>query len=285
MSRTIATSIRVLEDHLQGRDKELQDFITIVHTHLQRIAVELKTIPKKTSVKIESGWKEVYHFHVPEWKDEVGKQLLRQHVDWMLQRLDGDEFKDLQGKDDLGKIKKFIHTSLQSKSLLGIVMGSDSIRVKCRKVSKDGKVSGALSSWEESNKWSGGEKWSKNMTLFLGILNYLAEKRQHLVQNGKRNRAVIVDNPFGKASSEHVLDPVFFIADQLGFQLIALTAHAEGKFIRDYFPVVYSCRLRESVSGDVLIMTKEREIRQAYFRDHDPVALVRLSEHEQLSLF
>ncbi|MFY0544954.1 hypothetical protein [Brevibacillus sp. H7] len=285
MSRTIATSIRVLEDNLQGRDKELQDFITIVHTHLQRIAIELKMIPKKTSVKIESGWKEVYNFHVPEWKEEVGKQLLRQHVDWMLHRLDGDEFKDPEGKDDLGKIKKFIYTSLQSKSLLGIVMGNDSIRVKCRKVSKDGKVSGALSSWEESNKWSGGEKWSKNMTLFLGLLNYLAEKRQHIAQNGKRYRTVIVDNPFGKASSEHVLDPVFFIADQLGFQLIALTAHAEGKFIRDYFPIVYSCRLRESTSGDVLIMTKEREIRQAYFRDHDPFALLRLSEHEQLSLF
>jgi len=30
MSKTIAASIRVLEDNLQGRDKELQDFITIV---------------------------------------------------------------------------------------------------------------------------------------------------------------------------------------------------------------------------------------------------------------
>lgn len=285
LSKTIASSIRVLEDNLKGRDKELQDFITIVHTHLQRIAVELKTMPKKTSVKVEGGWKEVYTFHVPEWKEEIGKQLLRQQVDWMLNRLDGDEFKDMEGKEDVGKMKKFINTSLQSKSLLGIVMGNDSIRVKCRKVSKDGQVSGALSSWEESNKWSGGEKWSKNMTLFLGILNYLAEKRQHVKQSGKRYRTVIVDNPFGKASSEHVLDPVFFIANQLGFQLIALTALAEGKFIRDYFPVVYSCRLRESASGDALIMTKEREIKQAYFRDHDPHALLRLSEHEQLSLF
>ncbi|MFD2370966.1 hypothetical protein ACFSO0_13645 [Brevibacillus sp. GCM10020057] len=285
LTRTIATSIRVLEDNLQGRDKELQDFITIVHTHLQRIAVELKTIPKKTSVQVESGRKEVYSFHVPEWKEEIGKQLLRQHVDWMLNRLDGDEYKDAEGKEDAGKMKKFIYTSLQSKSLLGIVMGNDSIRVKCRKVSKDGQVSGALSSWEDSNKWSGGEKWSKNMTLFLGILNYLAEKRQHIQQTGKRFRTVIVDNPFGKASSEHVLDPVFFIANELGFQLIALTAHAEGKFIRDYFPVVYSCRLRASASGEALIMTKEREIKHAFFRDHDPYSLLRLSEHEQLTLF
>ena len=64
------------------------------------------------------------------------------------------------------------------------------------------------------------------MTLFLGILNYLAEKRGH-VPKGKRNhRVVICDNPFGKASSDHVLGPVFHIAKQLGFQMIALTAHA-----------------------------------------------------------
>lgn len=164
-------------------------------------------------------------------------------------------------------------------------MKEKDISVKCRKVSNDGKVSAALTSWEKSNAWSGGEKWSKNMTLFLGILNYIAEKRVPLQGNQKRHRTVIVDNPFGKASSDHVLEPVFFIAEQLGFQIIALTAHAEGKFIRKYFPVVYSCRLRDSASGDTQIMTKNKEIRTAFFKDNDPEAMVRLGEQEQLSMF
>ncbi len=285
MSASIANGIRLLEEDLRGHDEQLQHFIVQIHDHLKKVAVELLSIPKKTSVKVDNYWKPIYSFTVPEWKDEFGKQAIRSHIDWMLTQLDSERFKDQEGKEDFGKMKKWIFTSLQTKQLLHIVMGNDTIKVKCRKVSNDGKVSGALTSWEESNKWSGGEKWSKNMTLFLGILNYLAEKRQHIVRNGKRFRTVIMDNPFGKASSEHVLDPVFFIAEQLGFQLIALTALAEGKFIRDYFPIVYSCRLRESVTGDASIMTKEREIKQAYFRDHDPYALLRLSEHEQLSLF
>jgi uncharacterized protein YPO0396 len=112
-----------------------------------------------------------------------------------------------------------------------MVMKGNEMKVSCRKVSNDGKVSNSPKSWERSNKWSGGEKWSKNMTLFLGILNYLAEKRQHIPSGSNRHRTVIVDNPFGKASSDHVLNPVFFIAEQLGFQIIALTAHAEGKFL------------------------------------------------------
>ena len=78
------------------------------------------------------------------------------------------------------------------------------------------------------------------MALFLGCLNYLSEKRCHLRRYN--TRVVIADNPFGKASSDHVLDPVFFISEQLGFQILALTAHEDGSFVRKYFPIVYSCR-------------------------------------------
>ncbi len=96
------------------------------------------------------------------------------------------------------------------------------------------------------------------MTLFLGILNYVAEKKQHIQTTMKRHRSVILDNPFGKTSSEHILNPVFFVAQQLGFQIIALTAHAEGKFLQDYFPVIYSCRLRETKDVSKQVMTKEK---------------------------
>ena len=79
-------------------------------------------------------------------------------------------------------------------------MNDKSIKVKCRKVTADGKVSSYPNSWESSNHWSGGEKWSKNMALFLGLLNYLAEKRQAVDSRAQRSRTVILDRSFGKAS-------------------------------------------------------------------------------------
>lgn len=123
------------------------------------------------------------------------------------------------------------------------------------------------------------------MTLFLGVLNYIAEKNPEVRKTNKWNRTVIVDNPFGKASSEHVLRPVFFIAEQLGFQIIALTAHAEGKFLGDYFPIIYSCRLRQAVNSPKQIVEAEREVKSAFFEDNNPDALTRLEEKEQLLLF
>jgi hypothetical protein len=81
------------------------------------------------------------------------------------------------------------------------------------------------------------------------------------------------------------LDPVFFIAEQLGFQIIALTALAEGRFVRNYFPVVYSCRLRPTASEDKYIMSREKEINYAFFQDNAPETLKRLGEHKQVELF
>jgi hypothetical protein len=104
------------------------------------------------------------------------------------------------------------------------------------------------------------------MTLFLGIQNFIAERRhvESFRGRNKRQRKVLLDNPFRKASSDHVLAPVFKIADQLGFQLIAFTAHIEGKFI-----------------------SAQKEINYAFLQDQSPVTIVRMNklEHEQLSIF
>jgi hypothetical protein len=285
METRIHNAIKYAEESIISHDKDLEQFIVYIHAHVKKLADELKIIPKKTRVKIENQWKEIYAFTIPEWDEQEGKAKVRHHIEWILEQLEKEAYKDGVGQEDAGKIRKDLEMWLQSKQLLRIVMGENAMKVTCRKVTNNSTVTTRSYTWEQSNSWSGGEKWSKNMTLFLGILNYIAEKQQPLQQRMKRHRAVIMDNPFGKASSDHVLNPVFFIAEQLGFQIIALTAHAEGKFLRDYFPVIYSCRLRQAVNSDKQIVTKERTIHQAYFRDHDPIMLERLGEVEQLEFF
>ncbi|WP_186577913.1 coiled-coil domain-containing protein [Aquibacillus kalidii] len=272
-------------EHIRKSDEDLQLFINQIHTHLKMVVEELKQIPNKTRVKVSDDWKQVFTFSIPEWEEEVGKSRIRDHVEWILKQLESERFINEQGIQDESKVRKEIEMWLQSKQLLQVVMNNEVMKVSCRKVTNDNKVTSRSFSWEQSNVWSGGEKWSKNMTLFLGILNYVAEKKQHLQTNMKRHRAVILDNPFGKASSDHVLSPVFFVAEQLGFQIIALTAHAEGKFLQDYFPVIYSCRLRATADRTKKVMTKEKWLHHAYFQDHEPVTMDRLGEVEQMNLF
>lgn len=285
MQIRIKNTIRIAEDDIRQHDKDLEQFIGHLCTYLRILTDELGIIPKKTRIKIDDNWRDIYRFNIPEWKEEEGKVGLRRYIDWMIEQLESSEFKNEDGTDNSAGIRKEIEGWLDSKKLLGVVLKNNQIKISCRKVTNDGKISGGLTTWESSNRWSGGEKWSKNMTLFLGILNYVAEKRQGVITGLKSNRTVIVDNPFGEASSDHVLDPVFMIAEKLGFQIIALTALSEGVFVRSYFPVVYSCKLRQSVDNNSLIIDKEKEIQHAFFKDNDPGTLNRLEEKRQLSLF
>ncbi|MCZ0701596.1 chromosome segregation ATPase [Natronobacillus azotifigens] len=276
---------RYANEHIRKSDEDLQLFIHRIYSHLQTLADELNQIPMKTRVKVEENWKQIFRFNIPEWEEDVGKTRIRDYIEWILQQLESNDFFNENGVQDDGKVRKQIETWLQSKQLLRIVMNNEIMKVHCRKVTNDNKVTTRSYSWEQSNVWSGGEKWSKNMTLFLGILNYVAEKKKHIQSNMKRHRSVILDNPFGKASSDHVLSPVFFVAEQLGFQIIALTAHAEGKFLQDYFPIIYSCRLRASSAADKKVMTKEKWLHHAFFQDHDPHTIERIGETQQIGLF
>ncbi|MBB6175697.1 myosin heavy subunit [Anoxybacillus tengchongensis] len=285
MMQSVERATHYANEHIRQKDAELQAFINHIHTHLRTLVEELKQIPNKTRVKVGEEWKRIFTFAIPDWEEEVGKMRIRNYIEWMLQQLESERFLNEHGKQDEAKVRKEIEMWLQSKQLLQVVMNNEGMKVSCRKVTNDNKVTTRSYLWEQSNVWSGGEKWSKNMTLFLGILNYVAEKKQHIRSKMRRHRTVILDNPFGKASSDHVLMPVFFVAEQLGFQIIALTAHAEGKFLRDYFPIIYSCRLRSSSDPNKQIMTQEKWIHHAYFQDHDPKSLERLGETEQLELF
>lgn len=281
----VEAATKYARDYIRDNDKEIEAFINQIHNHLLNVTEQLGVIPKKTRVKIGDDWKQVINFTIPEWTEEDGKSRIRNYIDWILEQLDSDHFTTAEGHEDSGKVRKEIEKWLHSKQLLQMVMNNEVMKVTCRKVTNDNQVTRRSFSWEQSNKWSGGEKWSKNMTLFLGILNFVAEKKQHINSSMKRHRAVILDNPFGKASSDHVLSPVFFIADQLGFQIIALTAHADGKFLQDYFPIIYSCRLRPAADQSKQIMTKEKSLHRAYFQDHEPEAMARLEEVEQMGLF
>src|SRR5699024_11464087 len=114
-----------------------------------------------------------------------------------------DHFKDDEGNEDTGKVRKQVETWLQTKTLLQVVMENEVMKVSCRKGTNDNQITGRPTAWEQTNQWSGGEKWSKNMTLFLGSLNFVAKKKQS--RQMKRRRAVILTNQFRKESREQVL--------------------------------------------------------------------------------
>ena len=103
------------------------------------------------------------------------------------------------------------------------------------------------STWEAINKGegistegSGGQTLS--VTTFVNMM-IMSFKKKHL-GNENPSTVLILDNPFGKASGRHVLDPIFEIADKLHFQLICFAAPEIIKVeISERFPVFWELKI------------------------------------------
>lgn len=274
--------ISVSEEERKGHFAHLEHMINHMILHLQDVCNGLGELAAKTRIKIGETTKDIFQIQVPPWQEAAARTSIRTYLNDLtaeLDQADGEE----EGQET--KVRVILEKKLRTQQVLRCIFGHQAIKVRCRKATSGNTFSERPFSWEESNKWFGGEMWSKNMALFLGCLNYLSEKRCHLRRAKYNTRVVIADNPFGKASSDHVLSPVFFIAKQLGFQILALTAHQEGSFIRKYFPVVYSCRFADMANKKGKVLVPDKEVKTAFFEEHHPESLARLDEYEQLGLF
>ena len=102
-------------------------------------------------------------------------------------------------------------------------------------------------SWEAINKGegdtpegSGGQTLSVNTFVIMMLMNY----RKRYTGNERPWTVLLLDNPFGKASGKHVLDPIFEIANKLNFQLIAFAAPEIIKAeISERFPVFWALKI------------------------------------------
>jgi hypothetical protein len=104
------------------------------------------------------------------------------------------------------------------------------------------------SKWEEVQKWSGGEQFAGYTARFMAILSYTRSQ-----ESSERNQSkvLLADNPFGKASSPHVLELIFRLAEKNNIQMICFSALTEDN-IYSYFRRVYSLKLRGLMGKDYI---------------------------------
>lgn len=106
-----------------------------------------------------------------------------------------------------------------------------------------------------SPEGSGGQTLSVTTFMIMMIMSF---KKKH-IGNENPSTVLILDNPFGKASGKHVLDPIFEIADKLNFQLICFAAPEIIKAeISERFPIFWDLKIEEGkiVHGGRIIRKK-----------------------------
>jgi hypothetical protein len=100
-------------------------------------------------------------------------------------------------------------------------------------------------------------------------------------------RVLIMDNPFGPISSEHLLKPMFEIAKRHRTQLICLSDLKQNSIL-NCFNLIYMLKVRTSAIGGAEYLKFEEYVRDENALSRDErleKAVYRVSEFSQTPLF
>ncbi len=259
--------VRIYEalDHYEKEFQRTLEESEKNHHHLVQLCLQraktihdsILEIPKSARVEMYDRTLQVIRIDWPSWEEEEGQEKMSLYLEKAL--------KDLQqwsaeGMED-DQLNLRMEEKLRTRNLLHLLTPLENCQVtvyKPRKESIARRSRTEYAPWDEVARWSGGENYSIYMTMFMVLISYI---RRQTTGNPRAHKTIIADNPFGKASSPHILETVFRIAEQNAIQLICLTAHKDEEILAR-FPIIYSLQLQPAFGREVM---KAEEIEKGFY--------------------
>lgn len=235
---TVQRKISTLELELNHIKAEEEVVINDILRYAKHILDELKTIDKKSTIKHLGKTERLLQIILPE---EVEEEGLREYIK--------DKVNFYGTMEDY---KALLDSDIESSELLSKLIGNlNRIRVEIKKIEKTGLT---RKSWKDVlSQNSGGEKFVSMFILLSSLMSYM-RKREGDIDNKEEKKVIIMDNPFAKTNAEHLLEPMFQIAEKYNIQLLCFSgiggSSVYNKFDKIYVAKVISDKFRnkENVS-------------------------------------
>jgi hypothetical protein len=223
----VSRKCSVLTIELKNIRNEEGAVLEQITRYSKEVCDELTTIDSKSSIKFKDRSKKMLIIEVPEVLDEEG---LKEHIKEKVNEATSIE----------GEYGQFLDSEITTAILLGKLIGSLSrIKVFIFKIEKSGLV---RKSWKEAiSKNSGGEKFVSMFILLASLLSYMRKKPSD-IGNFEESKIIIMDNPFAKTNAEHLLEPMFEIANKYKIQLICFSGIG-GSAVYNRFDVIYVAKV------------------------------------------
>lgn len=243
---------------LQEREKNQNILIDLCLRRAKTIYNSIMEIQKNSRVKIYQRDIQVIRM---DWKAAEDQEAY-QKMHYYLQQVLEDLQKWKQEGLDEDEMDRRVEEMLKTRSLIQVIAPIEDCRVTVYKPRKESIVRHHkldYAPWDEVCRWSGGEEYSIYITMFMIMISHI---RQQTQGNTKIWKVIVADNPFGRASSPHILETVFQVAKSNRIQLICLTAHKQDSILQR-FPVVYSLQLRNAYGKEVM---KAEQMETGFYR-------------------
>lgn len=221
--------VSTLELELRSIKSEEEVVIDEILRYADHVLRELKTIDKKSNIKHLGKTQKLLEISIPEEKEE---EALKEYIKGRVQYYGSFE----------GDYSNLLENDIHSAELLSKLIGNiNRIRVDIKKIEKTGLI---RKSWKDAlSQNSGGEKFVSMFILLSSLMSYM-RKRETDIDNKEEKKIIIMDNPFAKTNAEHLLEPMFQIAEKYNIQLLCFSGIG-GSAVYNRFDKIYVAKVVE----------------------------------------
>lgn len=212
---------------------------------------DIRLIAKRSKIRLRSKSRAVQmlKLDIPQELDNQIYQRMEQHIENALKLMVELSHSD-QDKDSR-KYREKIRSFASTRELLNQLIGTNRIQVYVYKIDLNESNSG-LKKWEDAiAENSGGEKFVVFFTMISVLISYTREAagRSMGIDAMKDSKVILMDNPFARTSSEHLLKAVMDIAKTFDIQLICLSDLSQSS-ITNRFALIYQLAVRKKMYSE-----------------------------------
>ena len=225
----------MMEEDLNKIEEEKQIIINLILDYIDNVQREFNTIDSNANIKIRDQSKKILKIELPDW--EENKNLFRTKIRDYLESLISLSLEALKKGEN---IHEPVGLALTTRELFDQIIGIPNVKISLLKVEAQREF---VIPWSRVVTNSGGESFLSAFIILSSLMSYMHNDEANPFLPGKKvGKTLIMDNPFGKTSADHLLRPLIDIAKKNNLQLICLTALRDPA-IYDRFDNIYILKL------------------------------------------
>lgn len=237
--------LQVVNEERENISKTLLKYVEQTYTHLG-------LIDRNSRIDIDGENKKMLEIKQPEWDVVLYNTKIEEYVENITAHC--------EKRLNLGEpIDEYIASQVTTSKLYDFIVGISNTHINLRKLeSLNNKIATSKVKWKDVVKNSGGEGFVSAFVILVSLLSYMRRDNETIGDKKEEGKVLIMDNPFGKMSSEHLIKPVMMIANKYNTQLICYTAQ-KGDNIYNRFPNIYHMETEYIAGAKMNVLTSSRQ--------------------------
>ncbi|HDR4873412.1 TPA: hypothetical protein QCR24_004287 [Bacillus cereus] len=254
------------EHMLIQSEKDKNELVSLMYQRIVAVYENIKEMPRHARIQLYNIPIEMIKMDWEREGEDTAIRNLRHWTDTLLYKVQDMHRK---GKNE-EEIDYYVSQQLRTEKMLESLAPIHTCQIKVFKPRKQTLMESGVDyeHWHKASKWSGGEQYTAYMTMFMVMITHIRKKRFAKEISWK---FIVADNPFGKASSEHVVSPIIELASKSNIQLMCLTAIKE-EGLQKHFDVVTSNRYYNMVGKEILFQQEQAtSLKSLYYKKPETV--------------